>query len=352
MIIIPREKPVVQDLNSYYLDIDKLFEHYQGELGAGVVYFKSPVAEAVVFFDEQSLVNGFFENRKHRLSGQEAIDRVRQKAAKNNFTVSVYRILPERLYFWANLPNSKTIYQDLTSEFTDLEGLIRKMEGEQLTGYIDVELNNSEGGLLFIYKGQIIGGSSADGAGSVDRSQEYRDDLIRRSKEYGGKFNVSQVYLEAEAKKAEEGTGGKKKAAAESGAKAKSTRKSGGRSSEKDAVSRRRVLEMLQALLAALESQIRASRRIKSDFETLLNKKFVEKIDKYEFLDPFAAEFKYSAGQVRFTGNARLSELVAAIEECVFELAEANGLLSPLRRQLDSWRTEYVDEIDRFDVRL
>ncbi|MFP3980044.1 MAG: hypothetical protein ACLFUY_01515 [Desulfobacterales bacterium] len=351
MIIIPREKPVVQDLNSYYLDVDKLLEHYQGELGAGVVYFKSPVAEAVVFFDEQNLVNGFFEDRKHSLSGQEAIDRILQKAAKNNFTVSVYRILPERLYFWANLANSKMIYQELTSEFTDLEGLIKKMEGEQLTGYIDVELNNSEGGLLFIYKGQVIGGSSADGAGSVDRSREYRDDLIRRSKEYGGKFNVSQVYLEGEAREAE-AVDGERKAAAEPGAKTRSTRKPGRRSSKKDAVNRRRVLEMLQTLLAALESQVRASRRIKSDFETLLNKKFVEKIDKYEFLDPFAAEFKYSAGQVRFTGNARLSELVAAIEECVYELAEANGLLSPLRRQLDSWRTEYVDEIDRFDVRL
>ena len=351
MIIIPREKPVVQDLNSYYLDIDKLFEHYQGELGAGVVYFKSPVAEAVVFFDEQSLVNGYFENRKHRLSGQEATDRILQKAAKNNFIVSVYRILPERLYFWANLPNSKTIYQDLTSEFTDLEGLIKKMEGEQLTGYIDVELNNSEGGLLFIYKGQVIGGSSADGAGSVDRSREYRDDLIRRSKEYGGKFNVSKVYLEAEDRAADT-AGGKKKTAAEPGANAKTTRSRSERSPKKEGVSRRRVLEMLQTLLAALESQVRASRRIKSDFETLLNKKFVEKIDKYEFLDPFAAEFKYTAGQVRFTGNARLSELVAAIEECVYELAEANGLLSPLRRQLDSWRTEYVDEIDRFDVRL
>ena len=351
MIIIPREKPVVQDLNSYYLDIDKLLEHYQGELGAGVVYFKSPVAEAVVFFDEQNMVNGYYEDRKHRLSGREAIDRILEKAAKNNFIVSVYRILPERLYFWANLPNSKTIYQDLTSEFTDLEGLIRKMEGEALTGYIDVELSNSEGGLLFIYEGQVIGGSSADGAGSVDRSREYRDDLVQRAKEYGGKFNVSQVYLEAEARPAQ-APDEKKKAAEEPETKTRSARGKSERSSKNDAVSRQRVLEMLQKLLAALESQVRASRRIKSDFETLLNKKFVEKIDKYEFLDPFAAEFKYSGGKVRFTGNARLSELVAAIEECVYELAEANGLLSPLRRQLDSWRTEYADEIERFNVRL
>ncbi|MFP3999387.1 MAG: hypothetical protein ACLFUN_06045, partial [Desulfobacterales bacterium] len=67
MIIIPREKPVVQELNSYYLDIDKLIEHYQGELGAGAVYFRSQAAEAVLFFDEQSLVNGYIEDRRQQL---------------------------------------------------------------------------------------------------------------------------------------------------------------------------------------------------------------------------------------------------------------------------------------------
>ena len=52
MLVIPKEKPVVENLNSFYLDIRKLFEHYQGELGSGAVHFKSPSAEAVVFFDK------------------------------------------------------------------------------------------------------------------------------------------------------------------------------------------------------------------------------------------------------------------------------------------------------------
>ncbi|MBS3809599.1 MAG: hypothetical protein KGY38_05555 [Desulfobacterales bacterium] len=348
MIIIPREKPVVQDLNSYYLDIQKLIEHYQGELGAGAVYFKSPVSEAVVFFDEQNLVNGYFEDRNQSLQGRDAIDRIMETAAVNNFTVSVFRILPERLYFWANLQNSKMIYKDLTSEFTDLEGLIKKMEAESLTGFIDVELSNGEGGLLFIYKGKVIGGSSADGAGNVDRSREYRDDLIRRSKEYGGKFNVSRVLLD-------EDTGAGARQTPEGPAQAVEERKAGGRREqafEPAQISRQRVLEMLQMLLASLETMVRGNRKVRSDFETLLNKKFIEKIDKYEFLDPFAADFKYSGGKVSYSGYADWDEVVGAIEECVYEIAQTHGLLSRLRSQLDDWRSEFADEIARFNVRL
>ncbi|MFP4158269.1 MAG: hypothetical protein ACLFQ9_00830 [Desulfobacterales bacterium] len=348
MIIIPREKPVVQELNSYYLNIDKLIEHYQGELGAGAVYFRSPVAEAVLFFDEQSLINGYLEERSRSLQGKQAVDRIIKMAEGSNFVVSVFRILPERLYFWANLANSKPLYRDLTSEFTDLQGLIRKMEGERLTGYIDVELNNGTGGLLFFHQGQVIGGSSADDSGgSVDRSREYRDDLIERSKEHGGRFNVSKVFLE--------------QAETSDSAPAVSEKTSGPEPLKKPAVkqqpeiqgiSRERVTEMLQGLLGSLESVVRKNRRIRPDFETLLNRKFVEKADKYDFLDPFLAEFRYSGGRVSYEGQAKWGELVGAVEECVYEIAKANGLLSQLRRQLDSWREQFADEIEEFEVKL
>ena len=45
MFIVPRKKPVVENLNVYYLDIKKMLEHYQGAIGSGGVYFKSHAAE-------------------------------------------------------------------------------------------------------------------------------------------------------------------------------------------------------------------------------------------------------------------------------------------------------------------
>lgn len=338
MFLIPREKPVVENLNSYYVDIARLIEHYQGEVGAGVVHFQSPVSEAVLFFDEQSIVNGFLDHRRKHFHGKNAVERIIEGAARNNFTISVYRILPERLYFWANLPKSKVVYANLTSEFTDLEGLIRKLEAEKFTGYINAEVKNEQGGLLFIYKGEVIGGSSADGAGSLDRSKQYRQDLIQRSKEYGGNFNVSRVMLD------------------EPGAPEipapKRTKDSGKADSRETKIGSARVMEMLGGLLYALESVVRSNRKIKGDFETLLNRKFVEKVDKYEFLDPFAAEFRYSQGKAQFTGSADSGKLVAAVAECVTEIAETHGFLVRLQKNLEVWRKEFADEIAAFDIRL
>jgi len=73
MIIIPKEKPVIEDLNSYYLDIRKLLEHYQGELGSGGVHFRAPSSEAVVFFDKDELLSSVFEDKDGTQQGEGAI---------------------------------------------------------------------------------------------------------------------------------------------------------------------------------------------------------------------------------------------------------------------------------------
>ena len=72
MVIIPREKPVIENLNIYYLDIKKLLEHYQGEIGSGGAHFKSHAAEGAIFFDKDELLNAFFEEKGRNLSGNQA----------------------------------------------------------------------------------------------------------------------------------------------------------------------------------------------------------------------------------------------------------------------------------------
>jgi hypothetical protein len=140
MVIIPREKPVLEKLNIYYLDIKKLLEHYQGEIGTGGVYFKSHAAEGVVFFDKDELLNGHFKDKTIEISGAEAIERLLGAGDQYNFNVTIYEISEDEVYYWASIPTAEKIYKDLSTEFTDLEGLIKKMISEKLTGYIDVSI--------------------------------------------------------------------------------------------------------------------------------------------------------------------------------------------------------------------
>lgn len=356
MIIIPKEKPVVEKLNSYYLKLDRLLEHYRGELDSGCIYFYAPVAEAAIFFDDENLLNGFYEDQKRQEHGRKAIDRIFQKTSQISFSVSVYRIQPDRLYFWANLANSKILYSDLSSEFADLEGLIKKMENEKLTGYIEVRLNpGGEQELLFFHNGQLLGGSSSNSQGRVDRSAEYRDDLIERSREQGGTFNVHKTDLSAqnlsdqEPPAKEKGSAGSTKAAHAKQAPGNKAKAAAQASSKPDS---ERVVQMLQEMLGTFEKVVRDSKKVRSDFDTLLNRKFMKKVDRYEFLDPFAGEFKYGKGKLSFTGDAPLAQLVEGVVECSRELASDLGMDKDFRKALGSWRKTYFDEIETFQINI
>ena len=349
MIVIPKERPVIEDLNTYYLKIDKLMEHYQGALESGGIYFRAPTAEAVVFFDDENVLNGFYKDKKTQLNGAAAIDRILKETSGSNFSVSVYRIQPDRLYFWANLTNSKALHKDLSSEFTDLEGLIKKMENEKLTGYIDVKLNeNMGGGLLFFFNGEVIGGSSARGTGDVDRTKEYRDDLINRCREHGGQFNVWKTDLATIASSERHAPA----VYASKPEKAPRIEPEPSIEQKGPTAEQQRVVHMLQSLLSLLEKVVRANKKIRTDFETMLNRKFMQKVDKYDFLDPFAGDFKYSNGQLFYTGNASQKQLVSGVVECVREIVAEIGITKSFRKYLASWHKEYIDEIYSFDVEI
>lgn len=366
MIIIPREEPVVQNLNSYFLKVESMVEHYQGEIGTGGIYFKSPVSEAAIFFDEANFLNSHYLDKKERLVGAAALAKIIATSSVNNFNVSVYHIKPERVYFWANLVAAEPLYGDLSSEFTDLEALIKKLEGEKLTGYIDVQLNqNAGGGLVFFFNGEVIGGSSAKGEGHLDRSSAYRDDMISRSRQFGGMFNVSRIQLnnistiQVPAQKSEPPAAKspvtvmktptpkpEKPSPRPAAAPAPRT------VAQTPAGDSKRILEMLQMLLSLLERVVKSNRKLKVDFENLLNKKFVEKADKYEFLDPFAGEFRYANGQITFSGKAGLEELVNAIVECVKEIVVNLGIIGIFGKYLESWRKGFSNEIMDFDIEI
>ncbi|MCJ7774266.1 MAG: hypothetical protein MUP22_14180 [Desulfobacterales bacterium] len=312
MLVIPKEQPVIENINSYYIDIIKLFEHYQGEIGSGVICLVSSMAEGAIFFDKDELLNGIIQDKIEVVKGQEAIKRIMEKAVEYSFNVSVYKILSDNVYFWSSIPDAKKIYKDLSTDFTDLEGLISKMNSEKLTGHIDISIKNGEEeALIFFNNGEIVGGSTSWSAGDAGFTKETREMLIQKTKEKGGVFNVSEFQLT---------NGVENNQPVKSVPKKTSTVKSA-----------------LEELLRTLE-EINFSMKIrKIEFKNQLKKKFIEKADTYSFLDPFAAEFEYANGRITFTGSASDKELAKGVIESIRELAEELGILQILTEKLSDW---------------
>lgn len=317
MVVFPREEPVIENLNSYYLDPSKLLEHYQGQLDSGVIYFKSTAAEGAVFFDKDGLLEGVYENREATLHGKDALDRLLHSTGSDNYTVGVYEVPADQIYFWTSVLTAKKVYENLSTEFTDLEGLMRKMSSESLSGYIEISVPSSEdGAFVFFRNGRVLGGSYSWDRGRLDRSKESRDSIIRMAKERGAVFHVSKI----------------------------SADKAGG-TINTTKVPARNILESIEELLVSMENLFHSKRSTKGDFRTLLKRKFLELAEAYPFLDPFAGELEYTDHRIRFTGDAGEARLAEGVLASVKSLAEENGIQPEFKATMDNWFRKHGREL-------
>jgi hypothetical protein len=324
-MIFPKEKPAFKNLNSYYVNMPKLLEYCQREFGVGCIHFKSSEGEGALFFEKGKPLSGIFQDRGKDVKGAEAVDCIIDAAGKNHFYVDVYKIPSEKIHFWANLPRAEKIYENLSTEFADFEGLLRKMEIENLTGYIDVSLNKGkEGGIIFFDHGKVIGGSYSWDEGEVNDTIENQKLLLKKTKELGGMFNISRIPLP---KPREEHP-----------------------LKETTHIVPSHAIGMLEELLVLFEKIVMTNKKIKVRFDTLLKNKFLEKANKYIFLNPFSGEFEYANQKVAFRGDATDEELVRGVIESVKELAEELDVVSSLNNRLTSWTQRYQKELLKFGI--
>jgi hypothetical protein len=325
MVVIPQQQPVLENLNIYYLDVRKLLEHFQGEIGSGGIYFKSHAAEGVIFFDQDQLVSGFFQDKEISISGNDAVERLLTAGGEYNFSVNIYQIGPEEVYFWASIPTAEKIYKNLSTEFTDLEGLIKKMSAEKMTGYIDVTIGGGkENGLIFLINGKIMGGSYSWGNGAPSPSKENQDLLILKTKELGGTFNVCRIAI--------------KNAQTDNQPIALEPNKP------------QAAIAMMAELLSIFETLVGRKSKKRADFQKLLKQKFVENAERFSFLDPFAGEFEYAEKKIALSGRVSDQDLVDGVFTVVNEMARDLGLQPALIENLDAWSQKYADELAVYDV--
>jgi len=160
----------------------------------------------------------------------------------------------------------------------------------------------------------------------VNGSDKNRELIITKTKDSGGLFTVSRISPEKDPKPG--------------------TPKDNGKRPVQD------IIPLLEDLLTIVERSILANRKIRVDFNTLLKRKFMEKADKYSFLDPFAAEFQYVDAEVTYLGKAGSKELTEGITEVVGELAQELGIKKRLNQELMAWSRKYGKELSEFRISI
>lgn len=336
MFVIPNQMPVLEGLNSHYLNIRRFFEHFRGETGSFGIHMKSTLIEGIVYLDSGSIVNALCRSNSTAASGDGAVSKLMEAAEKQNFQVSVYQVDPDLIFFWANSLNAKPLYKNLTSDITDLERLIAKMTNEHLTGMIEIFLNNGSGsGIVIFNEGKILHVITLSGQ-LGESTEKVLSGLIQTSRSQGGTFNVSTIstergdlqHLSGDDSLIDESRSG----------------------SETCCGIAFDPVPMLEEMLHIAEALCSENKKA-VDFQAQFRKAALKIADKYTFLDPFEKEFDYSKGKIRIETVVQNDFLVSGVLECVQLVFSSLALTGQLKEKTEGWFRSHDEDLKRLGIK-
>jgi len=334
-MLIPKEPPYMDGLNSYYLDTVKFIEHLQGEIGNGSVYFKSSVREILVYFDEMDIISGVIQESGGRARLSPSLRPVFDALQERNYLVRVYRLDPNAIFYWAQLPPYKRAKSELTDADISLAELVEWKKEKKLSGFIEVTLPvEKKNCILFFQQGNFAGGSYSWGAGGLNHSTEELRNLIETSEQTESIFAIGRFPSESR----QDIKGG--------GTEQKTTRPL----TVEDQVFITNLPTMLEEFINLYLAATK--KKLNVDPMTLLKQRLVVRADDYPFLDPFNLPFEFANGIFTFTGtdHAFGENTARAIIDCVWDVVAENRLQKKFRKSLEKWSYRSTLELRQYQV--
>jgi len=362
---VPKGKPVHENLGTSYLKVGALLADLQVRQFTGSVHIAFRNYDAHVFIDEGSIIGAIEQTETAVRTGSDAIDGLLVRSENRDGSVSIYEHSAPTIEALAGIVDGQPVYEGLSSDFTDLDKLIRKLAlDRQSIWYVEVVAAEDLGvGVVYIHGGQPDGVYSPfDGA--TLSGQAALKAMLEVSDAFGAVFNVYSIPVDvpvapvaepvAEAPKlsivrpSEEepprGPEAQPVTAAVAGEMAADSRES---------IS---PLVLLMSEVVAVIEEAVGSRDGTNGFAIELRAGQLEVADRYPFLDPFAAEFEYHAGEIAFVGNVDPEEFAAGLAEAlhvaVAGLSRRDGVEGDRLRQRvsDALTQLYADRREAFDA--
>jgi hypothetical protein len=195
-MLIPREKPYLDGLNSYYLHLERFIEHLQGDIGSGGIHCLSSSIEMMIYFNEYEMISNLLQE-KGGVATYTSHEIARSYFYSSSFTINVYRFEAHAIFFWAQMPSFQRAKASLKSSEIPLPDLIFRLRQKQFCGFIDVQLvKKNDGGTLFFNEGDRIGGSYTWSKGGMSRSDDDYNSLLSRVQVNEGIFTFGSFIKE------------------------------------------------------------------------------------------------------------------------------------------------------------
>jgi hypothetical protein len=334
---VPKGKPVHEGLNTSYVNVGALLADLQVNNFTGYVEVLMTNYEAYVFIDAGAIIGALEQTEATARVGSEAINGLLVQAQQPGGKVSIYQHASKTVQAIAGIVDSRAVHQGLSSEFTDLDRLVAKLRRDRdADWYVEVIVGEERGvGIIFIEGGEPDGVYSPT-SGTMVTGAPALAAMSEAAESFSAVFDVysaTTVQAEEEPPKEPEAVS----AAAAKAEEAPSTRlpdTAVGLDADSDALAP--LVVLMSEVVSAIEHVVTA-RDGAGSFAIELRAGQLEVAEAYPFLDPFAAEFEYHAGEIAFVGNVDAEEFAVGLGEAlhvtVSALARRDGVEGEKLRQ-------------------
>jgi hypothetical protein len=339
-MFFPRGEVVHKNLSTAYTDLPALLSTLKSEGFSGTLEVEFPEHKGALFIRSGEVINA--EARmggdSKRTIGPDAIRALLALSHQKDGVISLYQLAPERVTLIANSLQQEILFKGLSTDFTRLDRLLMKLREDKHDGFVEILSKGHQIlGVLYLEEGEPVevftnsSGSEPSMAGKKS-IPVFVENAIRQ----GALFNVYRTLTktprvrEEPLKKREEPFKPKEEPPKVRGPEGA-----------------RELIPVFQEILSKTERLVDGVTK-KGTFLNTFKQSLVEHAEAFDFLDPFAGEFDYRDGIIRFIGEAKEKDFARGMVESIHTaLTHLEGRLPKDRMFPVRLRAEIESAVER-----
>jgi hypothetical protein len=301
-MIFPRGEALHKSLSTAFTDFSALLSTLKAGDFNGIIEIEFPDSKGVIFVDSGEIINAEAKigTDSKRTIGKEAIQTLMTLSNQKDGMINIYRLSPERVAIVAGNLQHEILFKGLSTDFTRLDRLLLKLREDKHNGFIEIRTKEHQAmGVLFLEGGEPIEMFTTPESGPSVFGRKSIPIFVENAIKQGAIFDVYRSQGKILKKEIKEVKEVKEKIVLGRGEELKD------------------LITILQEILFQADKLVDGTSRKKGLFNKIFKGSLIEKSEEFPFLDPFAGEFEYREGTLRFTGEVGIKDFTKGIVECL-----------------------------------
>jgi hypothetical protein len=195
-MLYPQGKTVIGDLKTSFVNIDGVLQELRNEKFTGYVKISYDEYDGLVIYENGDPVESVeeYSDGRQRVEGADAMTNVIAKTKEGGGVLNIQELPSNVVNMMLRAIHSKVVYKDLMSEFTQIKNLLVTLKTKQITGHVEIEMNDDAGqAFIFLEDGKLIESLFSSGDGTTYSGKKGLAKILEVANEVGYVMNVFQA---------------------------------------------------------------------------------------------------------------------------------------------------------------